>query len=89
MKQAPKDEKVAYFFWQGSKASKLDLGHSAHKVIDLDLEGGKQIRVVQGEEPAAFLRLFNGELVVQSSAAILQKPRKMNNIARPFLLRFR
>ena len=69
MKHAPKDEKVAYFYWQGRHAAKIDLGTSALKVVDLDLEGGKQIRVVQHEESAAFLRLFGGHFTVESSMA--------------------
>ena len=64
------EEKVAYFFWQGIHATKLDLGTSALKVVDLDLEGGKQIRVAQFEEQPCFLRLFQGHLVVQSSKAL-------------------
>ena len=80
-KQPPKDEKVAYFFWQGKRASKLDLGTSALKVVDLDLEGGKQMRVAESEEPAAFLRLFKGHMLVQSSAVLERNPSKYDKLS--------
>jgi len=60
-------ESIVYF-WQGSKSSIDEKGASAIHAARIDTEetGGKaiQIRVVQGEEPRHFIKMFSGKMVV-------------------------
>jgi len=58
------------YFWQGSKSSLDEKGASALHAARIDNEelGGKaiQVRVVQGDEPRHFIKMFKGNMVVFS-----------------------
>ncbi|MPC88418.1 Gelsolin, cytoplasmic [Portunus trituberculatus] len=59
------NERYILYFWQGVASSQDERAASAIHTVRLDNElNGKavQVRVVQGSEPAHFLRIFKGEL---------------------------
>ena len=56
-------ERVAYFFWQGADSKVALQGASALHTVELDSERGPQVRVRQGREHAAFLQLWEGNMV--------------------------
>ncbi|XP_077280924.1 supervillin isoform X1 [Temnothorax americanus] len=59
-------DRSVYFIWQGRNASLNERGAAALLTVELDSDRGPQIHVVQGHEPAAFLNLFSGRMVVHS-----------------------
>ncbi|XP_076474912.1 supervillin isoform X6 [Bombus vancouverensis nearcticus] len=59
-------DRSVYFIWQGQNASLNEQGAAALLTIELDNDQAPQIRVVQGYEPAAFLNLFSGGMIVHS-----------------------
>lgn len=60
-------EKYLIYFWLGQHSSQDEKGTAALKTVELDDELGGvavQVRVVQGKEPAHFLTIFNGEMII-------------------------
>ncbi|CAB3374990.1 Hypothetical predicted protein [Cloeon dipterum] len=60
-------ENYIIYFWQGKDSTQDEKAASALHAVRLDNElGGKatQVRVVQGNEPRHFLRIFQGRMVV-------------------------
>ncbi|XP_061189061.1 advillin-like isoform X1 [Saccostrea echinata] len=65
---AGKENHVIYY-WQGLKATTDEKGTSALKAVELDDKlGGAavQVRVVQGKEPAHFMSMFDGKMIIFS-----------------------
>ncbi|CAG9856246.1 unnamed protein product [Phyllotreta striolata] len=58
-------DRCIFFYWQGCNSSIKEKGVAALLTVELDKENAPQIRVTQGAEPAAFLRLFAGKMTVQ------------------------
>lgn len=59
-------DRSVYFIWQGQNASLNEQGAAALLTIELDNDQAPQLRVVQGHEPAAFLNLFSGGMIVHN-----------------------
>ncbi|CAG0902194.1 unnamed protein product [Darwinula stevensoni] len=60
-------ENYIVYFWQGRESSQDEKAASAIHAVKLDDElGGKavQVRVVHGQEPEHFLRIFKGKMVI-------------------------
>ncbi|XP_074029765.1 supervillin isoform X3 [Leptinotarsa decemlineata] len=57
-------DRCVFFCWQGSESSINEKGMAALLTVELDKQNAPQVRVVQGSEPAAFLRLFDGNMII-------------------------
>lgn len=60
----PGRERTACFFWQGRHSSVSGRGTSALMTVELGNHKGAQVLVTQGKEPACFLQLFQGGLII-------------------------
>ncbi|CAH1156175.1 unnamed protein product [Phaedon cochleariae] len=58
-------DRCIFFCWQGCRSSINEKGTAALLTVELDKQNAPQVRVAQGSEPAAFLRLFDGSMVVR------------------------
>lgn len=59
-------DRCIFFCWQGIHSSVNEKGTAACLTVELDKQSAPQIRVEQGSEPAAFLRLFDGHMVISN-----------------------
>ncbi|XP_076271770.1 uncharacterized protein LOC143203482 isoform X2 [Rhynchophorus ferrugineus] len=55
---------TVFFCWHGNNSSVNEKCTAAFLTVELDKQNAPQIRVVQGAEPAAFLRLFRGSMMI-------------------------
>lgn len=69
-------DRVVYFCWQGADASINEKGAAALLTDELNKAKGSQMRIAQGEEPTAFLRLFRTMFVHRDSAEKVRKDRR-------------
>lgn len=64
-------DRTVYFCWLGEHASINEKGAAAIFTIELDNESAPQIRVTQGNEPPAFLQLFDGKMIIHTGRMII------------------
>lgn len=69
-------DRCVYFCWQGSDASTNEKGAAALLTDELNKAKGSQMRISQGEEPTAFLRLFKTMFVHRGNKDDVEKSRE-------------
>ncbi|XP_067207104.1 supervillin-like isoform X2 [Linepithema humile] len=70
-------DRSVYFIWQGRHASLNERGAAALLTVELDSDQRvPQVRIVQGHEPAVFLNLFCGRMVVHTGKKSEKKVEK-------------
>lgn len=68
-------DRCVYFCWQGADASTNEKGAAALLTDELNKAKGSQMRISQGEEPTAFLRLFKTMFVHRGNKGDVRKSR--------------
>ncbi|CAL2029745.1 unnamed protein product [Caenorhabditis brenneri] len=67
--------RIAFFYWLGENTTPKHHGLCALRIKEIDRDNSPRIRVVDGNEPALFLALFDGKFIVSSDVASMEHPR--------------
>lgn len=67
--------RIAFFYWLGENTTPKHHGLCALRIKEIDRDNSPRIRVVDGNEPALFLALFDGTFFVSSDVTSMEHPR--------------